>query len=50
MNNSPEEEKDYFIWEEYDYESNRLYYESHLQHLEELPTREKHKPVKSKDD
>lgn len=41
MNNPPEDEEDYFIWEEYDYESNKLYYEYDLEYLENQPRRQK---------
>lgn len=32
---------DYFIWEEYDYSSNSMYYEYELEDLENKPKREK---------
>lgn len=39
--NEDEVEIDYFIWEEYDYSSNSLYYEYDLEDLENQPKREK---------
>ena len=32
---------DYFIWEEYDYSSNSMYYEYELEELESQPKRDK---------
>lgn len=34
-------DENYFIWEEYDYSSNSLYYEYDLEDLENQPKREK---------
>jgi hypothetical protein len=33
--------EDYFNWEEADWSENKLLYENDLEHLEELPTKEK---------
>lgn len=43
MSDEKEEEsvEDYFIWEEYDYFNNRLYYEYDLEDLENKTKREK---------
>lgn len=41
MRNEDEIEVDYFIWEEYDYLNNSLYYQYDLQDLENQPKREK---------
>jgi hypothetical protein len=35
--------EDYFNWEEADWSENRLFYENDLEHLEELPQKEKHR-------
>lgn len=41
MNNPlAEDDEDLFLWEEYDYESNKLYYEYCLEQLENYPKRE----------
>lgn len=36
-----EKEREYYIWEEQEYAENKLYYEYHLEYLDELPTKEK---------
>lgn len=36
-----EEKEDYFIWEEYDHENNKLFYEHDLEYIENQPKREK---------
>lgn len=41
MLNEDEVDVDYFIWEEYDYFNNSLYYQYDLQDLENQPKREK---------
>jgi hypothetical protein len=38
-----QEEPDWYCWEEQDYEEGRLMYENGLEHLQELPTKEKHR-------
>jgi len=41
LNDKDQDDVDYFIWEEYDYLSNRIYYEYDLENLENQPKREK---------
>ena len=36
-----EDERYWYCWEEEDWEQNKLFYECDLEHLEELPTKEK---------
>jgi hypothetical protein len=38
---SIEEEYDWYCWEEEDWSENRCFYENDLEHLEELPSKEK---------
>lgn len=38
-----QEEQDWYCWEEEDFMENRCFYENDLEHLEELPTKEKHR-------
>lgn len=38
-----EDEDRWFCWEEAEWEQNKLFYEYDLEHLEELPQKEKHR-------
>ncbi len=38
-----EEEYDWYCWEEQEFMENRVLYENDLEHLEELPQKEKHR-------
>ena len=38
-----EDEYDWYCWEEQDFMENRVVYENDLEHLLELPTKEKHR-------
>lgn len=39
----PDCDDDWYCWEEQDFMENKLFYENDLEHLEELPSKEKHR-------